>query len=330
MGTILGLDIGGANLKAVHTAGVARVQPFALWREPEQLPAALGALIQPMPAFDQIAVTMTGELCDCFATKRAGVHTILDAVEQAARGKAIQVWGTDGRFHSASVARQHPLLVAAANWLALAQYAGRFAAPGPAILIDIGSTTTDIIPLLDGKPVPQGRTDTARLESGELVYTGVLRTPLCALLGSAVMAEVFATTLDAYLLLGDLPENLDAPTADGRAATRAHAHSRMARMLGGDGETCSTDETMGLARRAAAAQQAILRHALHRVTRTLPAAPVRFIVSGSGEFLARRVLGAAHISEEKVFSLSQHLGPLVSTAACAHAVVVLAGEMNHA
>jgi len=67
---------------------------------------------------------------------------------------------------------------AAANWLALATYAGRLAPRGPAVLLDVGSTTTDVIPLQDGTPVPRGRTDPERLESKELVYTGVRRTPL--------------------------------------------------------------------------------------------------------------------------------------------------------
>ena len=38
-----------------------------------------------------------------------------------------------------ATARQTPLQVAAANWLALATYAGRFAPDGPALLLDIGS-----------------------------------------------------------------------------------------------------------------------------------------------------------------------------------------------
>src|SRR5207249_6259169 len=106
----------------------------------------------------------------------------------------------------------------------------------------------DIIPLRADRPIALGSTDPERLRSGELVYMGVRRTPICALLGSAVAAELFATTLDAYLvldLLGEEPGNCD--TADGRAATKSAAHARLARMLGGDFETCSTEETSALA-----------------------------------------------------------------------------------
>src|SRR5947208_2946217 len=157
--SVLGLDIGGANLKACHTSGGTCLKPFELWKDPSRLAAALRDLLAEMPSADLLAVTMTGELCDCFETKRQGVNFILDAVEDAAGTCPVRVWRTDGRFVEIAVARATPLLAAAANWLALATFAGRHAPTGPACVIDIGSTTTDIIPLFDGNPVPRGRTD---------------------------------------------------------------------------------------------------------------------------------------------------------------------------
>ena len=180
--SVLGLDVGGANLKAAHTNG-AHSRPFARWKNPGGLADALRGLIAEMPSADLLAVTMTGELCDCFESKRQGVNAILDAVEAAAVGKPIRIWGADGRFSDLAAARTEPLTSASANWLALATFAGRYAPQGPAPLIDVGSTTTDIVPLLNGQPVPQGRTDPERLRSGELVYSGVRRTPLCATYG---------------------------------------------------------------------------------------------------------------------------------------------------
>lgn len=326
---VVGLDIGGANVKAAHPDGKAMSVPFALWREPQRLAAVLAELMKSWPDMDRLAVTMTGELCDCFESKRQGVNAILDAVETAAADLPIHVWQTTGQFTDVASARQQPLLTAAANWLALAAYVGRLAPEGPALLVDIGSTTTDIIPLLDGQPVPQGRTDTERLHCSELVYTGALRTPVCALLGSAVLAELFATTLDVYLLLGLVPESNACHTADGRAATKPLAHARLARMLGGDAETCTLEEALSLAREAAAVQTSILQHAIRRVSRTLPAAPRKVILSGVGEFLAQKALLREHVSEEHFVPLSHHLGPSCSAAACAHAVAVLARERLH-
>ncbi len=153
---VLGLDIGGANLKAAHTDGRARSVPFALWKNPTALPDALRRLLGNMPPANVLAVTMTGELCDCFESKRQGVVAILDAVKETAGETPICVWQNDGRFVDLEEARQTPLPAASANWLALAAFAGRYAPKGPALLIDIGSTTTDIVPLRNGRPVPKG------------------------------------------------------------------------------------------------------------------------------------------------------------------------------
>src|SRR5439155_25205948 len=125
--------------------------------------------------------------------------------------------------------------------------------------------TSDLIPLLDGQPAPSGRTDTDRLKTGELVYTGVRRTPVCALLGAGGAAEFFATALDVYLLLDAIPEDpADTDTADGRPATIKYAHARLARMLCGDGETVTRTKTLFLAKRLALIQQQMLEHAARR------------------------------------------------------------------
>src|SRR5205823_3022412 len=131
-----------------------------------------------------LAVTMTGELCDCFESKRQGVQAILAAVETVAVPGVIEIWRSDGRFVNLEGARADPLSVAAANWLALATFAGRWAPQGAALVIDIGSTTTDVVPLWDGHPIPRGRSDPERLRCRELIYMGVRRTPVCALLGA--------------------------------------------------------------------------------------------------------------------------------------------------
>jgi probable H4MPT-linked C1 transfer pathway protein len=269
---------------------------------------------------------MTGELCDCFETKRAGVNAILDAVLQVAPTVPVQVWTTEGRFIDEDGARAEPLKTAAANWLALAQFAGRYVPSGSGVLIDIGSTTTDIIPLLDGRPVPKGRTDPQRLGTRELVYTGIRRTPLCALLGGAGAAEWFATTLDVYLVLGLIPEDqADRDTADGRSATRSAAHARLARMLCGDTEIFSADETLALARRLAEKQIQLVQEALHAVVRascTDLHPPV--VLAGAGGFLGRLVLGPV----AGIISLAEKLGPEISRCACAYALARLAVEMD--
>jgi probable H4MPT-linked C1 transfer pathway protein len=326
--SVLGLDIGGANLKAAHADGAALSQSFPLWKHSAELPEALHALLGRVLRFDALAVTMTGELCDCYETKRQGVHAILDALERVAGPVPVRVWQTDGRFVDVATARSDPHRTAAANWLALATFAGRYAPSGPALLLDIGSTTADLIPLRDGKPCPRGRTDAARLRSRELVYTGARRTPLCALLGPQFAAEWFATMLDVGLILGDIPEDsADTDTADGRPATVAAAHARLARMCCQDSETCSVESTTNLARQARALQVDVLRGALNHVVAELSGPLQTVILAGSGEFLARQVYTTlSDGSTMRLISLADELGPAISTAACAYAVAVLLAE----
>lgn len=319
---ILGLDIGGANLKAAHTSGVARTVAFPLWKQPERLSDELAMLCAAMPIFERLAVTMTGELCDCFASKREGVHSILHSLGSIYDKTQIRVWCTQGRFLSFDEAMQHPHDVAAANWLALAHLiAQRFPAEA-VLLVDAGSTTTDITFLSGGAPEPRGLTDPARLASGELVYTGVRRTPVCAVLGMEVAAEFFATMQDAYLMLGLMAENTeDRDTADGRPATRAFAHARLARMRCADAETFSEEDAVNLAAHAIGMQRQAIRRAAQRVLADRPAVQ-RIVVAGSGEILAR----SGGWPDARVTSLADLLGPNISEAACAHAVVTLAAQ----
>ena len=67
-----------------------------------------------------MAVTMTAELADCFATKREGVAFVIDAFRSTFPESDLWIYGVDGRFRSAEDARQQPQQVAAANWMASA------------------------------------------------------------------------------------------------------------------------------------------------------------------------------------------------------------------
>ncbi len=326
MRDILGLDIGGANTKAAHSRGQARTLPFALWKNPQGLTSALRSLIAEMPRHDLLAVTMTGELCDCFESKREGVSAILDSVEAAAGRVPVRVWTTHGQFLPLNEARAEPLRVAAANWLAAAALAGTHAERGAGLFIDTGSTTTDIVELWKGKPVPTAWTDVERLKQDELVYTGVRRTPVCALAGPRVAAEVFATTLDVYLVLDFLAEDeTDCNTADGRPATKRWAHARLARMLGGDAELVPPEDTGALASASMDRQAALISQAVANVCRRMPERPSVVVISGSGEFLASMVATSAGF---QVVSLTQILGAEISAALCAYAVAILASEFS--
>jgi (4-(4-[2-(gamma-L-glutamylamino)ethyl]phenoxymethyl)furan-2-yl)methanamine synthase len=326
MTRIVGLDVGGANLKAAPLEGPALSRPYALWKDPAGLSAALQQLYAELPPAQRLAVTMTGELCDCYPNRATGVRAILSALADAAPAVPIRLWTLDGHFVNVKDAWAAPLRVASANWLALAAFAGRLAPHGAALLLDIGTTTTDIIPLLGGQPMPLGWTDAERLRSGELVYRGWRRTPLCALGGGA--AELFATTLDVCLVLGLVPEDAaDHDSADGRPATVTAAHARLARMLGADVETSTSEERLTYATAVLTRLLEDIADGLTRVLDRLPTAPAHFLLSGSGEFLARMLLAREpRLSAVTVRSLREELGPARSMASCAYAVALLNRE----
>ena len=327
----LGLDIGGANIKASDGFDHSLSRPFAIWKHPDRLSAELGAIVEQFPEADHIAVTMTAELADCFPSKAEGVERILAAVQEVAGERVVLVWQTAGEFVSSDIACEFPLLVAAGNWHALATWVGRSTPNGTALLIDCGSTTTDLIPLDDGLPVPEGRTDVERLLQGELVYTGVRRTPLFAVAAAVpfrdrwcpLAAELFATTLDLWLLTGDLPERPDnRETADGRPTTVEAAWSRLAHQICCDRSECSLEEAQRIAQFLADRQVESLAAAERTVAaRFAPWETV--ITSGEGEFLIDKLLARVGAAPKSRLSLSRLLGPTHSSAACAYALARL-------
>jgi probable H4MPT-linked C1 transfer pathway protein len=341
MSKTLALDIGGANIKVADGSGYAVSHPFALWKTPEQLTEKLAECLATAPPRDTLVVTMTGELCDCYETKREGVRHIVDATLKAAGNTPVLFYQTTGQFVPADEACEKYLLTAASNWHALATFATRFCDGKPGMLIDIGSTTTDIIPIENGREVALGRTDSERLGVGELVYQGVVRTPICALLGMVYWRgynrlqtanELFTTSGDAYVLLGMLPEDpTNNDTADGKPFTLSAAHARMARTICGDRESVTLEEAQNFAHKACHAQLHSLEWAYGMVSwakRSRKTTPAKIIFSGQGEFLAHELMKCQYVNYTgETVSLNELLGPDVSRCATAHALAVLASEI---
>jgi probable H4MPT-linked C1 transfer pathway protein len=360
MSNLLALDIGGANIKVADGCGYAKSWPFALWKTPELLAEKISECLAAAPSHDRIVVTMTGELCDCFETKREGVRHIVDATVKAAGGTLVLFYQTTGQFVSAEEACEKYLQTAASNWHALATFAARYCDGKPGLLIDIGSTTTDIIPIIDGREAAQGRTDPERIAFKELVYTGVERSPACAIVSHVswqgiacpVAQEFFATSGDAYLLLNELAEDsTNTNTADGKPFTFAAAHNRLARLVCGDGELVPRESTLLFAKAIQNQQLEMLQKSHATVAKSMAKRPQVYVLSGQGEFLAREfckkyvatlarawTLGMetlppsgdgsyppAELTNLPI-SLNELLGTEISRCATAHALAVLASE----
>jgi (4-(4-[2-(gamma-L-glutamylamino)ethyl]phenoxymethyl)furan-2-yl)methanamine synthase len=336
MSDIVGWDIGGAHLKLARVGdGVVmevRQLPYALWQGVDRLAAATGEALQGWPRSARHALTMTAELADIFPDRAAGVRAILAVVEHAVGDTEPSVYSVDGAWLSAAAAAASPERVASANWHATARLVA--AAVRDGVLIDVGSTTTDVVPLSAGAVVARGADDAERLALDELVYRGVVRTPVMAVAPYVeldgrrvgVMAELFATMADVYRLTGDLPGHADRqPSADGRGKSLLESRARLARMVGHDAASAPDATWDALARRLAHRQLELLREAAARVraVAAVPAgAPV--IGAGVGRFLAAslaRQLGAPYRGFDELIE-ARTARIAASAADCAPAVAV--------
>jgi probable H4MPT-linked C1 transfer pathway protein len=295
---VIGWDLGGAHLKAALAEG-GRLQqalqlPCRLWQGLAELDAAVGEVLARLGPAARHAVTMTGEMADLFESRGAGVAALAAAMEARLAGAPARFYAGPRGWLDAGGARRAPLAVASANWHATAAWAARRLPEG--LLLDIGSTTTDVVPFGGGGVRARGSDDASRLVSGELVYTGVVRTPVMALAESVpfrgesvpLMAEHFATSADIHRLCGTLPESCDQqPAADGGAKTPEASARRLARMIGRDLEDAAMEEWRELARRLAARQAGRIASACATaLAREGIAAAAPLVCAGAGRFLA--------------------------------------------
>jgi probable H4MPT-linked C1 transfer pathway protein len=273
---------------------------------------------------------MTAELSQMFRTKREGVRFVLDAVDRAFGDAApVHVYATDGVFISPARAREEPLRVAAANWAATAHIVAQ--RHPDALLVDIGTTTTDLIPISEGRVVARGLTDPERLASGELVYTGAIRTPVEAIVQEVpfgrvlarVSAEGFAVAGDVHVWLGDLAAaDYDAATPDGRPPDRLFAGERLARVVCADREMIDDAGITTIASAVARAQVNSIAVAMRAVLGGHPAIDTA-VITGLGTFIGARAALAAGV---RMVPLSERLGADGARSAPATAVALLLHE----
>ncbi len=312
---ILGIDIGGANTKIASSDGnIVELHYLPLWKN-SKLQEALKDISKRFKP-EKVGVVITGELADCFPDKDAGLSYIIDAVNHAFD----DAWFLDS---SGTFTKENKRSIAAANWMASALIAGRDC--GDCIFVDTGSTTTDIIPVKDGKPVA-AVTDFERLRKSQLVYSGALRTNIAALLDtvlirgeeSRISSELFAITADAYLVLGMISQSdYTCDTPDGAGKTVLDAKRRIARVVCADLMEIRDDEIVSIARQVMDRQiydiaEALRKHGLKKI-----------VACGLGEFLIKK---AAEDIGFEIILMSQKYGMEISRIFPAYAVARLVEE----
>jgi hypothetical protein len=288
---MIGIDVGGANLKVVDDEEIVHIHYCPLWDG-----APIANLLRPYAKSDSYAaVVMSGELADCFLNKMQGISFIVEAVREAFPDA--RFYGTDAAFHTQAVPE-----LAAANWLASADFlCSRFP---DAVLLDVGSTTADIIPLTRFDRL-KGLTDLTRLQYGYLVYTGMLRTNIATLVRSVdldgietpVSTEYFATSADAHLVLGNITlDQYNCDTPDKKEKTIEASLRRLARVVCSDLEEIGNRGALQIAAKFWEEQRRLI------LTKTAFAASAsgatRVIVAGIGAPLFAREIGGIDLTDE--------------------------------
>ena len=299
-GPVIGWDLGGVHVKAalVRSGRVEAVvqAPCRLWRGLPALDETVSGLPDWARAPAAHVVTMTGELTDCFADRRDGVTQLAGWAARTLPG-GTRIYGGRAGLLDPAEAPGHAADIASANWHATAALTGRHVANG--LLVDIGSTTADLIPLVAGRPAATGYSDAERLETGELVYTGVVRSHIVALADHApfrgrrtrLMAETFTTAADIHRILGDLPEGADQQhSADLKGKSIPESVTRLARIVGRDPGEGSDAEWRALAAHFSECQLRMLHDAAALLLSRPDIAPdAPLVVCGAGRFLAERL-----------------------------------------
>ncbi|ALG68745.1 hydantoinase/oxoprolinase family protein [Beggiatoa leptomitoformis] len=303
--SIIGWDVGGAHLKVAYLDKQAHLQfvkqyPCPLWQGLDHLHKAIIEALASLPYTPQTTlhgVTMTGELVDLFPDRATGVRELIRVLAQHIEEGHLFFFGGTGGLLTSEQAMQHTELVASANWLATGLLTGQTIEQG--LLIDMGSTTTDLLLIEQATINHRGYSDFERMHAGELVYTGVVRTPLMTVTNQVpfygswqpLMAEHFATTADIYRLVGALDEQLDMmPAADGQDKTPIDSARRVARMLGVDVNVAELPKWQSVARYLIDCQARRIMDAIDiQLSRQLLATDAPFIGAGAGSFVVRKL-----------------------------------------
>lgn len=340
MQSIIGWDIGGAHLKAARfEAGrIVNVVQIAspLWQGIEELHRAFGEAKALLGPADLHAATMTAELCDAFADRAEGVARVVAIAAEELAGPLRFYAGPQGLVGLDEVARHGPA-IASANWHASASFVSRHFSQ--ALFADMGSTTTDLIPIHDGTVATKGYSDAERMAEGELVYAGVVRSFLMAGLTLVpfagrfvpLMNEWFANMSDVYRILGELPDDADVmATADGRDKSVAASQARLARQIGRDATDAGAWAWRALAAHFAEIQMRQVIDGAHLVLSRVDFGTEWPIVgAGVGRFVVKKLaarLGAPYVDFGDLIEAAHEIRRKAADCAPACAMALLAAS----
>ncbi|AEA47956.1 hydantoinase/oxoprolinase family protein [Archaeoglobus veneficus] len=313
----LGLDVGGANLKFSlvegkgEKGGMGGIIYFPIWKNADRLANRLAELNDTLEP-EKVGVVITAELSDVFSSKSEGVKFVESSVLKAFPDSEVYFLSVDGVL---SREANPPSDFAASNWVASVLFLAKTFEDF--LFADMGSTTTDLIPV-KGK-ILAAKTDYERLKRGELIYMGVLRTPVFHVLPHftvPLVPEFFAITGDVFVVTGDIAaDDYTCETPDGRGKEVKNCMQRLARQLCCDLEEIGEDFVTEL---AAEAKKAIIEKIANAMSGLASIHGLNTVVGcGIGEFIlqhAAKTAGLDYISLREMYGERSHYFPAYAMA----------------
>ncbi len=312
----LGIDVGGANLKVANSDGDFRIIHLPIWKRLGELEDTLRRIEEEFNP-DIVGVVMTAELSDIFESKRKGVLEVAGIVRRVFDPVFFDL---NGNFRSYEEVEKNPEMFMASNWVASCEFLlkegwRKF------LFADMGSTTTDLIPVTDG--IEAGKTDYERLKRGELLYFGVLRTPVFYILpefDAPLSSEFFAISGDVFVVTGDIrPEDYICETPDGRGRDLESCMRRLARCVCADLEEVGREYVSEMAR---AFKEEMLKRLEMGIRRLADRYDLKIVLGcGIGEFLlkvAAEMAGLEYISLSEIYGEVANVFPAYAIARLLH------------
>ncbi len=345
---ILGLDIGGANTKAaLIQCNILKIQKtysyieyFPFWQQNlDQIPNLFKRIIEKLlnknqikqKDLDYISITITAELSDAFQTKREGIEIIVNYLNKVFNKDKMFFINTNCEFVKFEKVKNDYLSIAAANWVSTSLFLGKFIPK--CILIDAGSTTVDIIPILGSRPNTIGKTDIERLINHELIYTGGLRATIPSIThfvpykGEKVRIsfEKFALISDIHRILNNVSEkDYINDTADNRGKSIDYCYARLARIICMDIETITKDDLYKIANYVYEKQLEIIQLEISQFMASLYSRlpefqnDLIFIITGlAADFLIKKVLTRLGFNNIKYFERVTNIPDKINSSALA-------------
>ncbi len=236
----LGIDIGGAHIKLVGLDEKKELifvdyLKFYFWKEEKSINKIFNYINSKSNKNTLSGITMTAELCDIFKNRVDGFRKIYNYCKKLKNNyffytKSKKIF--EKKNYSAIVSM---------NWHSIGRLLEK--KYKNAIIVDFGSTTTDIICIKNYVIQNKNFDDFSRINSSELVYTGLTRTPIFAINSKVkingknfeIIPEFFSDMSDVYRINSILKKEFDIDeTADGKKRSKFLSYSRLSRNFGLD------------------------------------------------------------------------------------------------